>query len=435
MVSCTRVEGALQAYIDGELGDADRAIFEQHIGECELCRESVRVQQRANATLFAVFANDRLDSPLRHRVLAHLPIMEVVARDSDSVVDMINQRAKNPVTTWGLVGRLMPAAAVAILVFVTLILYNYRSDTRDIGNVTSIGMVTNAFGNAEHAPGNGPQSDPAELQTLITRGDRFETRQGSFLMLSLTGPTSLKIGPSTRLLVTDARNIELEHGRIWLDVGRDGKVFHVNTPSGEVTVFGTSFSVSYVNEMTTVTVERGEVQLEKDEEFRALEAGQRAEVSSDGVLSDAISVDAKVENAWARLITPDPLAESVFNSRVQVKSPAAEMPSRMVYVIDTFGGSVSSLRIYWQPGTLTEMNSFRSYDLYVLGDRGEPIVHRKLNGSKFSAPGASSLDIPLDTPITGMQSIEIRLVPDYKTGTNELRDVEVKADVLLNGGS
>ncbi|NUM53025.1 MAG: FecR domain-containing protein [Candidatus Hydrogenedentes bacterium] len=434
MVSCTRVEGTLQAYIDGELGDSDRAIFEQHVAECESCRDSLRTQQRANATLFAVFADDRLDAPLRYRVLAHLPMMEVMPRDSDSVVDLINERAKNPRTTWVLVGRLMPAAAIAILVFVTLVLYNY-SETHDLGNVTSIGMVTNAFGDALLVPGDGPMSQPAELQKLITRGDRLETRRGSFLMVSLTGPTSVKIGSSTSLRVTDARNISLERGKIWLDVGRDGKLFRVNTPRGEVTVFGTCFSVSYVNELTTVTVERGEVQVETDQEFCALEAGQRAEVSGDGALSEPSAVDAKIENAWARVITPDPLAESAFNSRVQVTSPAAEMPSRSVYVVDTFGGTVSSLRIYWQPSAEAEPADFRSYDLYVLGENGEPIVHRRLQSSKFAAPGASSLDIPLDTPISGMKSIEIRLVPDYLTGSTELKDVEVKADVLMKTGS
>ena len=432
MVSCTRVDNALQAYVDGELGDSDRAIFEQHLAECGPCRESLRRQQHANAALFAAFSNDRLGSPLRHRVLAHLPIMEAAPRDPVSVVDQINERAKNPRTMWGRVGKLMPAAAVAILLFVTLVLRYSVMETPDVGPVSTIGMVTNALGTALYAPGNGPLAQDAELQDFVMRGDRFETHQGSFLMLALTGPTTLKIGPSTRVLVSDARNISLDYGRIWLDVGRDGRLFQVHTPRGEVTVFGTCFTVSYVNDTTTVTVERGEVQVENGDAFRVLDAGQQTVVPANGSVTDPVDVNARAENSWARLIMPDPTAVSVFNQRIQVKSPAGEIPSRAVYVVDTYGGAVSSLRLYWQPRANGGAAAFCTYDLYVSGAGGEPIVHRKIEGSAFAARGASSLDVPLDTPITGKNSIEVRLVPDYKTGGDELEEVEVKADVTMN---
>ncbi len=435
MVSCTRIEGTLQAYIDGELGDSDRAIFEQHVDECELCRESLRSQQRANAALFAAFSNERLNYPLRGRVLAHLPEMELVRRNSDSVVDLINERAKNPLTMWGRVGRLMPAAAVAILLFITLILNYSVTETNELGPVTSIGMVTHAVGLAMHAPGNGPEVNPADLQSYVMRGDAFETRHGSSIMLALTGPTSVKIGSSTRVLVSDARNITLDYGRIWLDVGRDGKLFHVHTPRGEVTVFGTCFTVSYIDERTTVTVERGEVQVEKDEDFRKVEAGEQAEVLTDGSLSEPVAVDVKYADAWARRIMPDPAAESAFNNRVQINSPVGELPARLVYKIDTYGGEVSSIRLYWEPEPNLPKPDYCAYDLYVLSANGKPLMHRKLEGSKFAQPGISSLDVPLDTPISGINSAEIRLVPDYKTGRIELKDVELKYVVTKEEGS
>ena len=217
MVSCTRIESTLQAYIDGEMGDSDRAIFEQHLEDCASCRDSLKKQQRTNAVLFSVFSGDRLHQPLRSRVITHLPLMEAPLRDSDSVVDLINQRAKNPRTLWGVVGRLMPVAAAAILVFVALILnYSYSStDASELATATSVGMITQATGFAQHAPGSGPEAKPAELQSYVLRGDRFETRSGSGMMIALTGPTLLKIGDASRVLVNDARNITLAYGQIW----------------------------------------------------------------------------------------------------------------------------------------------------------------------------------------------------------------------------
>ncbi len=434
MVSCTRIESTLQAYVDGELGDSDRAIFEQHLEECAACRDSLKKQQRTNALLFSVYTEDRLTHSLRSRVITHLPVMAVTPRDSDSVVDLINQRAKNPRTLWGVVGRLMPVAAAAILVFVALILnYSYSStDANELATATSVGMITQATGIAEHAPGNGPEVKTAELQSYVMRGDRFETRIGSGIMIALTGPTSLKIGDASRVLINDQRNITLEHGQIWLDVGRDGKLFKVHTPRGDVTVFGTCFSVSYVNEETTVTVERGEVQVEKGNAFRALEGGEQARVLANGSLTEPAVVDAKAQNSWARRIMPDPLSENAFAKRLQVKAPSGELPARLVYMVNTYGKEVSSLRLYWQPqrtGGQVDAN-YCAYDIYVSSEAsGDPIMHKKIDGNQFAGAVGFSLDVPLDSPVTDATSLEIRLVPDYANGGKELSDVDIKCVV------
>ncbi|MCC6797460.1 MAG: FecR domain-containing protein [Candidatus Hydrogenedentes bacterium] len=433
MVSCTRIESTLQAYIDGELGDSDRVIFEQHLEDCGVCRDSLKKQQRTNAILFTVFSEDRLSHSLRSRILTHLPLMEVTPRDSDSVVDLINQRAKNPRTLWGIVGRLMPVAAAAILVFVALILnYSYNStDANELATATSVGMVTQARGSTDHAPGNGPEVQPAELQNYVLRGDRFDTRSGSSIMIALTGPTALKIGDSSRVLIKDAREITLEFGQIWLDVSRDGsKLFKVHTPRGDVTVFGTCFAVSHLNDETTVTVERGEVQVEKGNDFRALERGEQVRVLASGSLTEPSLVDAKSVNAWARRIMPDPLSENAFAKRLQVKAPSGELPARLVYMVNTYGKEVTALRLYWQPQPGLNVTSYCAYDLYVSSEAsGAPIMHKKIEGNQFKDAEGFSLDVPMDSPVTDATSLEIRLVPNYSSGGSELSDVDIKCVV------
>lgn len=416
------------------MGDSDRAIFEQHLEECASCHDSLKKQQRTNALLFSVFSEDRLHQSLRSRVLTHLPLMEVTPRDSDSVVDLINQRAKNPRTLWGVVGRLMPVAAAAILVFVALILnYSYDStDANELAAATSVGMITQATGVAQHAPGNGPDAQPAELQSYVLRGDRFETRSGSGIMIALTGPTSLKMGASSRVLVNDARNVTLEYGQIWLDVGRNGKLFKVHTPRGDVTVFGTCFAVSYINEETTVTVERGEVQVEKGNDFRALEGGEQARVLASGSLTEPAEVDAKALNSWARRIMPDPMSENAFAKRLQVKAPSGELPARLVYMVNTYGKEVTALRLYWQPQRANGqvVSNYCTYDLYVSSEAsGDPIMHKKIEGNQFAGAEGFSLDVPMDSPVTDATSLEIRLVPDYTMGGSELSDVDIKCVV------
>jgi len=58
------------------------------------------------------------------------------------------------------------------------------------------------------------------------------------------------------------------------------------------------------------------------------------------------------------------------------------------------------------------------------------LFHRRIEGSQFSNPGVSSLEIVPDKPIVGMETLEIRLVPDYKSGRIEIDDVQVKAMVV-----
>jgi hypothetical protein len=117
---------------------------------------------------------------------------------------------------------------------------------------------------------------------------------------------------------------------------------------------------------------------------------------------------------------------------VQGKAPSGELPARLVYVANTYGRTVSALRLYWQPqrinGILT--TDYVAYDLYVSGSDGAPIMHKKLDANRFAKEDESSTDIELDAPISGMKSIEIRLVPDYKSGRIELMDVDFKAVIL-----
>jgi len=428
VVSCTQIENSLQAYIDDEVGASERLILEQHVEDCARCKESLRSQQRANASLFAAYSDDRLTRSLRFRITAHLPEIQSVRGENDSVVGLINERAKYPVSWWGRVGRLMPAAAVAILLFMALILRYSLPESTEPVVAMSIGVVTASTGATAHAPKNAPTGEPAKLSEFVLRGDRFETQLGSTAMVSLTGPTSLKVGENTRVHVDDPRSVTLDYGRIWVDVGRDGRLFKIHTPRGEVTVFGTVFSVSHINNETQVTVERGEVQVARGDEFRVVEGGQQVTVKTEGELTEPALVNARFEHSWARRIMPDAEAEALFAKRLQSLSPSGELPSRQVYMVSPYGKEVTAIRLYWQPDQF--LTGHCSYDLYVSGDNNQPIFHRKLEGSQFSNPGVSYMEIVPDKPIVDMETLEIRLVPDYRSGRIEIDDVQVKAMVV-----
>ena len=52
MASCARIDNALQAFVDGELNDAERLILEDHVVACEQCAAKLRDHRKLSATLF-----------------------------------------------------------------------------------------------------------------------------------------------------------------------------------------------------------------------------------------------------------------------------------------------------------------------------------------------------------------------------------------------
>lgn len=409
------------------MGDADRVILEQHVAECELCLESLRQQQRVNAVLYEAFAPDRLRVTLRNRILEHLPEIDPVYAD----IEVINERAKHPVSLWTRFGQLVPVAAVAVLLFVTLVLKLSLPDApaSEVWEPT-VGVVTYSSGGVTRIEKDRTERTGVEVSSLVTRGDRFETAAGSGMMLSVAGPTRIKLGENTRVQVNDPRNLTLERGQVWLDVGRDGRLFKVRTPRGLVTVFGTVFSVVVQNDETTVTVERGGVQVANDTQFCSVEAGQQVVARNSGVLTTPEPVDTRPVHAWARRISPDSQAEEVFKTRIQALAPAGELPSIPVYRIDVTRDdssvwTVNAIRIYWQPDRY--LSGHCSYDVYVSDSMGKPLFKGRLDAAQFADKRLSSFDILPDKTIQGVPVINVQLVPDYSTGRIEADGIDVKA--------
>ncbi|MBX7258779.1 MAG: FecR domain-containing protein [Candidatus Hydrogenedentes bacterium] len=423
MASCTRIENSLQAYIDGELGDSDRVILEQHVAECRACAENLRRQQRANAVVFEAFALDRLRTSLRARVLENLPEMESVQEDIESV----NWRAKHPGPWYTRTAQFVPAAALAVLVIVAFVLQHYWPSSST--STEKIGLVSFTHGIIKRSEENATARNAVNLNDYVQCNDRFETGAQASMMLSITGPTHLKAAGDSSFKVVDSRRIQLENGTIWVDVGHDGSLFKVTTPGGVITVFGTIFSVQVKNAITTVTVERGLVQVENGTNFCRLEGGQQVTISTQG-LSAPIEVDAAAIHAWAKPISPDADSEALFEDAVLPKSEATELPGRVAFFVDTSQNGkswdVTAIRVYWQPDQIATGHC--GYDVYVSSGNGTPIFKAFIDGSVFADKRSSSYEIPVPNgPIRGVMSLIVRLVPNRVSGDIVNNTLDVKA--------
>jgi mycothiol system anti-sigma-R factor len=91
---CAGISRFVDTYLDGEFAETDRAEFEGHLNECDLCRGKVRVQAEWKSAIKAAAPHEAAPAALRNRVARS------IARESKP---MLSWRA------WAV--RAMPAAA------------------------------------------------------------------------------------------------------------------------------------------------------------------------------------------------------------------------------------------------------------------------------------------------------------------------------------
>jgi len=96
---CAGISRFVDTYLDGEFAETDRAEFEAHLGDCEMCRGKVRVQAEWKQAIKAAAPREQAPAALRNRVARS------IARESKP---MLSWRA------WAV--RAMPAAAAVGLV-------------------------------------------------------------------------------------------------------------------------------------------------------------------------------------------------------------------------------------------------------------------------------------------------------------------------------
>jgi ferric-dicitrate binding protein FerR (iron transport regulator) len=422
MASCTRIEGIIQAYVDGELSSSDRVILEQHVSACSACAVLVQRHRRLSAELFEAFSDVRLARDLRQPVLENLPEMELLSADLVGV----NRRAKRRAGRGSRVAPYLPAAAVAVVAVLGFMINYYWP--APIPESNPAGVIIQVLGQVTRVAPDSSDWTGAFINDLVAGGERFQTGAGSQLMVGMLGPTRLKVNAHTRFTIDDPRRVSLEAGEIWLDVGRDGRLFKVVTPDGTITVFGTAFAVRVDAHGTTVAVERGEVLVTSENRFTNLTEGQQVHIAQRG-LGEPQPVDEGEDVArWARSLQSDHRAEGVFQKLLAAPAGRAEVAAKEVFLIERPAGgqrwAFTAINVYWENRAARQGHC--SYDIYVYDDQMQPLFRQRIEGGTFDDRNTTSVTLPVPgAPIEGVRQLVVRLVPDHATGTLEPSNVTV----------
>ncbi len=420
MASCAQIESLLQAYVDAELSSAEKVVIEGHLSECRACSAVLRRQRAQSAFLFEVFEDCRLEQDLTGTIMAHLPEME----HPSQLEQEVNWRVKHPRTRSARVLTLVPIFAPVLLLVLGLVILFSWPKQEPMG--ARVGMVTYQEGIALRSSEDSMHRSKVGLRSIIARAERLETTEDALLMITLAGPTSLKLDGNTRVKIGDARAITVETGQVWLDVGKDSRAFRVTTPAGDIMVFGTVFNVRVDKDTTVVTVSEGEVQVENDVAFTVLRKGDQVAVRPGQKPLQLSKVDAGAVMAWARDIQADPTALELFEKHLKLEGSNV-IRAEQVFVVPARRQPVRSISFHWSPDTY--LAGHCGYHIYVTDDQLKPLFMGYVEGKVFSDKdrNVAELVVPEDEPITGVNVLHISVVPDYRTGSIETEFTEVAA--------
>lgn len=414
MASCSQVNSLFQAYIDDELGHAEKSILECHLRECGACREEMDAQNTCVARVFESLSEHRLSWGLRSQVLAHLPEMEASIRGGSHPTDPQYARARSR-------GRFPWAvmAVAAVVALVSVAVYELRVAPPAAGvSGAPVGMITFRDGDGVLSKAVDVNSyDVVALKSLVREQTDYVTLGDSRLAMILTGDSTVKANYNSGFRVTNNRRVMVNHGQTYFDIGRDRDYFRVNTPDGEIVVFGTAFLIDATPSGTTVTVTEGVILVRNGHGQVAVPKGCQLQFERGLPLATPHEVDIEPLMKWANDIIPDSDALALFWRMLGADyASVSSIPAEPIYAVRGLAGhSIEKIHVNWTPdGGLGHCG----YLIHVADGAGNLILLDTIDGRLFDNPEIDQTVIALpDGPISEVDVLHIRLIPDYTTGT------------------
>lgn len=421
MASCGKVKNLLTVYLDGEAGDADRMILEQHVQKCRECHAALESSRATAALLYETLSADRLRKDLTVQVMAHLPEMDVTHVQDHA----LTHRVKHPEShsAFGLVRAWLPVFAPLLVVVLGLVLWTAWPGNEPTADRRA-GMVLLQLSPASRSTDSELRRRNVRTGDRIGAPMRYETGPNGALILGLNGDSEIRVFSDTRLKVNSARELRLESGSIHCSVGKGERYFRVSTPDGLITVFGTVFGVDVLEDSTQVTVVKGEVQVENERTFTVLRDGEQTQLAPEMkvLATKKVNVDELVARAAA--LTPDAAVAKAFHATPRGTAPK-RFRAEQVFVVEAKRESVTAIHLDWKPDPFATGHA--GYDVYVSDNNMRPLFKAHVDSQVFSEKTSGSCTIVVPDPklLAGNSVLHISVLPDYATGMIETSFTEV----------
>lgn len=403
--------------MDGELDVSEDRILAAHLDECAICRAEIAAMAAFQRELVGSCAMHRQQRSLCEGVIAHLPEMDPAlnhgSHPTDPGVAPTTYRFRFSIPA-------LACAALVLVVGVLGIVAVYPS-APEVPVADAVGMIV--FSEGPGALCKAPDStrfEPAALKSLVIPGEEVEALEATRMAVALARGSSVKLNARTRITVQDSRNIFVYAGQAFFDVGRDRDHFYVNTPTGEILVYGTSFLVDVAADVTTVTVVEGDVLVRTDEGRSAVSRGKQSALRAGQAPTPPIDAPNDLALEWATSMMLDGDALALFDQSITSHgAPTVALPAEAVFAVRNLGNRIiDGVMLSWDYDGLASGHC--GYFLHVSDSSDNLLYLDTIDGRMFDSPKKDSLTImPGTGPISGVDVIHVRLIPDFTSGTIE----------------
>lgn len=254
---CPVTEDDIILFVDRELGETEKRRVESHIKICEKCRGLYETYVRVDRTAAELFVPKR---PLPE-VRLEKPFFTRIA---DTIKNMIAPRR----------GFAFGTAALAVLIFFVFLFYHGAGESPKLFRA-AIGKFISP---AVHS-GIGPVDFPGPYE-IVADGATVEA-DTSGVFISEKFNIIFEAGAKAKLGST---GISLAAGAIDIDYFKKPAPadFEISTPNARIFIRGTRLAVSYLDNVTKISVAEGRVAVLKKEGELILAAGERAVIMKEG---------------------------------------------------------------------------------------------------------------------------------------------------------
>jgi len=405
MARCSQIEPELQAYLDGELSRAKELIVEEHLSACSQCKHEFEVLRKSNAHLYESLSPYKLNESLDEQIMKKLPEIDVSYNQTHQITLRVKHQDESPYSFSNIFPYLALTAMTILGVFI-FVSWPYR----DISDSERIGVAINLEGNSSIINKDINNIMKEDNLASIKMDNYIETKENSIVYSYLKGNSVLKLAGNTRIKIIDERTVNLEKGKVWFDIGKDKKVFRVNTPQGVVTVFGTEFQIEVDSSQILTTVHRGEVTVETANQFVVLRQNQQVLLKNNTFASEIKNCDSEKIISWAKEIEPSERILQKVSAYFGTQKPLPiTTPASQVFVVPIQKKEISSLELFWDKQKSINSN----FTIYASDDELKPLFRFKLTNNLLeSFDGEVTVPIPTDVSLRDVKLLHIEIISD-----------------------
>ncbi len=407
MARCSQIEHELQAYLDGELSRSKELIVEEHLSACAHCKREFEHLRKSNAYLYETLSPYKLNESLDEHIMKKLPEIDISYNQTHQITLRVKHQDKNPYSFPNIFPYLALTAMTILGVFIFV-----SWPHRDITETQRIGVAINIGGDSSIIENNINNFIKENNITPIKNDNYIETQKNALVYSYLKGNSVLKLAESTRIRILDERTVNLEKGKVFFDIGKDKKVFRVNTPQGTVTVFGTRFQVEVDSSRILTTVSKGEVTVETINQFVVLRENQQILLENNTFASEINKCDSEKITEWANEVKPpDRIMQKVATYFSNTNSLLIIAPVSQIFVVPIQQKEVSTLELLWDKQKVTNNSNFT---IYASDDELKPLFRYKLTNNILSSSFEGKINIPIPTDISlrNVKLLHIEIISD-----------------------